>query len=92
MTDAALKQQAVRLGKQAKIAARQLAPLSSAEKNRALLLMADQLEAKSGFLIEENQKDLAFARAKDVSSTRANEFEIYIPNLPVFRRYQGNMA
>jgi glutamate-5-semialdehyde dehydrogenase len=68
MTDAALKQQAVRLGKQAKIAARQLAPLSSAEKNRALLLMAEKLEAKSGFLIEENQKDLEFATANGVSA------------------------
>jgi glutamate-5-semialdehyde dehydrogenase len=68
MTDATLKQQAVRLGKQAKIAARQLAPLSSAEKNRALLLMAEKLEAKSGFLIEENQKDLEFATANGVSA------------------------
>jgi glutamate-5-semialdehyde dehydrogenase len=68
MTDAALKQQAVRLGKQAKIAARQLAPLSSAEKNRALLLMAEKLEAKSGFLIKENQKDLEFATTNGVSA------------------------
>src|SRR5512132_3656748 len=62
-----LKQEALRLGKQAKIAARQLAPLSSAEKNRALLLMADKLEAKSNFLIEENHKDLAFAKSNGVS-------------------------
>jgi glutamate-5-semialdehyde dehydrogenase len=63
-----LKQEALRLGKQAKIAARQLAPLSSAEKNRALLLMADKIEAKSAFLVEENAKDLDFARANGVSS------------------------
>jgi len=68
MSDTALKDQALRLGKQAKIAARQLAPLSSAEKNRALLLMADKLEAKSAFLIEENNKDLEFAKANGVSS------------------------
>ena len=68
MSDAALKVQALRLGKQAKIAARRLAPLSSAEKNRALLLMADKLEAKSAFLIEENKKDLEFAKANGVSS------------------------
>ena len=53
-----LKEEALRLGKQAKIAARQLAPLSSAEKNRALLLMADKLEAKSAFLVEGNNQDL----------------------------------
>jgi glutamate-5-semialdehyde dehydrogenase len=63
-----LKQEALRLGKQAKIAARQLAPLSSAEKNRALLLMADKIEAKSAFLVEENAKDLDFAKANGVSS------------------------
>ena len=67
MTDTALKQQALRLGKQAKTAARRLAPLSSAEKNRALLLMAEKLEVKSGFLIQENQKDLEFATANGVS-------------------------
>jgi glutamate-5-semialdehyde dehydrogenase len=68
MSDQALKQEALRLGKQAKIAARLLAPLSSAEKNRALLLMADKLEAQSTFLVEENQKDLAFAKANGESS------------------------
>jgi glutamate-5-semialdehyde dehydrogenase len=62
-----LKQEALRLGKQAKIAARRLAPLSSAEKNRALLLMAEKLEAKSGLLVEENKKDLEFAANKGVS-------------------------
>ena len=67
MTDTALKQQALRLGKQGKTAARRLAPLSSVEKNRALLLMAEKLEVKSGFLIQENQKDLAFATANGVS-------------------------
>ncbi len=63
-----LKEEAIRLGKQAKIAARQLAPLSSAEKNRALLLMADKLQTKSAFLIEENHKDLEFARKNGASS------------------------
>lgn len=44
-----------------------MAPLSSAEKNKALLLMADKLEAQSSFLIEENQKDLEFAKSAGVS-------------------------
>ena len=63
-----LREEALRLGKQAKVAARRLAPLSSAEKNRALLLMADKLEAQSGFLVEENKKDLEFATKSGVSS------------------------
>lgn len=66
--NSSLKDEALRLGKLAKAAARRLAPLSSTEKNRALLLMADQLEARSAFLIEENQKDLEFARKSRVSS------------------------
>ncbi|MGZ8467582.1 MAG: glutamate-5-semialdehyde dehydrogenase [Candidatus Binatia bacterium] len=68
MPDTALKQQALGLAQQAKIAARQLAPLSSEEKNRALLLMAEKLEARSDFLIAANQKDLEFAKAKGVAS------------------------
>ncbi|MGZ9215072.1 MAG: glutamate-5-semialdehyde dehydrogenase, partial [Candidatus Binatia bacterium] len=41
---------------------------SSEEKNRALLLMAEKLEARSDFLIAANQKDLEFAKAKGVAS------------------------
>ena len=63
-----LKEEALRLGKCAKSAARRLAPLSAAEKNRALLLMADRLEAQSPFLLVENRKDLDFAKNAGVSS------------------------
>src|SRR5262245_20454687 len=62
-----LKETALGLGKRAKAAARLLAPLSSAEKNKALLLMADKLEARSAFLVEENRKDLDFAKNAGVS-------------------------
>ncbi|MGH7794518.1 MAG: glutamate-5-semialdehyde dehydrogenase [Candidatus Binatia bacterium] len=62
-----LKAEALRLGRQAKAAARQLAPLSTAEKNRALLLMADKLEAQSPYLLVENRKDLEFAKQAGVS-------------------------
>lgn len=63
-----LKEEAIRLGRQAKVAARQLAPLSSEEKNKALLLMADRLEAKSAFLLEENKKDIEAAKSARVSA------------------------
>ena len=71
-----LKQEALRLGKQAKAAARLLAPLSSAEKNRALLLMADKLEAQSAFLIDENKKDLDFATNSGVSRAVLDRIEL----------------
>src|SRR5215813_807653 len=59
--------EAVRLAKQAKAASRQLAPLSSAEKDRALHLMADELEAQSDYLVQENKKDLDAAEKAGIS-------------------------
>jgi glutamate-5-semialdehyde dehydrogenase len=63
-----LKEEALRLGKLAKAASRRLAALSSPEKDRALLAMADKLEARSDFLVAENQKDLEFAQERGLSS------------------------
>src|SRR5262245_65757459 len=59
--------EAIRLAKQAKAASRQLAPLSAAEKNRALHLMADQLEAQNDYLVAENKKDLDAAEKAGIS-------------------------
>jgi glutamate-5-semialdehyde dehydrogenase len=62
LANASLAEQATQLGKHAKAAARGLAALSSEDKNNALQLMADRLEAESAFLIEENQNDLVSAK------------------------------
>jgi glutamate-5-semialdehyde dehydrogenase len=62
-----LKQEALRLGKQAKVAARLLAPLSSAEKNRTLGLMAEKIESRGEFLIGENHKDIEAAKKSGIS-------------------------
>ncbi len=62
-----LKDEALSLGRRAKAAARLLAQVSSAEKNRALLRIAEQLEAQSAFLIAENRKDLKSAASAGVS-------------------------
>jgi glutamate-5-semialdehyde dehydrogenase len=56
------------LGKNAKAAARRLARLSTEEKNRALLRMAEEIERQGEFLLKENQKDLNLARKSGVSS------------------------
>lgn len=66
MKKTSVKEEAVALGKKAKAAARKLAPIPSAEKNRALNLMADRLEAQSRFLLSENKKDLDAARKAGV--------------------------
>src|ERR1044071_2154293 len=68
MQNLSLKEEALRLGKSAKSAARELAPLSAAEKNRALLAMADELERRSSLLISENHKDLEAAKNASVSN------------------------
>jgi glutamate-5-semialdehyde dehydrogenase len=65
---ASLKEQALVLGRQAKAAARKLASLGSVEKNRALLLMAEKLQAQTAFLVKENEKDLELAQRSGVSA------------------------
>ena len=52
----------VQKASRAKAAARQLAMLSTAVKNKALLVMADALEAREAELLEANKKDLVAAR------------------------------
>jgi glutamate-5-semialdehyde dehydrogenase len=67
LPDASFTEQAIQLGKQAKAAARRLAMLSSEDKNQALQLMADQLEAQSPFLLDENQNDLNAAKKAGIT-------------------------
>ena len=50
------------IAQDAQLAARILSRVSSAEKNNALLLMADELERKRHFLLAENAKDVALAQ------------------------------
>jgi len=61
-----LKKTALQLGQRARAAARRLAPLSSTEKNRALLLMAERLQAQGEFLVQENKKDLESAAERGI--------------------------
>ncbi|TAK07185.1 gamma-glutamyl-phosphate reductase, partial [bacterium] len=63
-----LKDDAIALGKNAKEAARRLAQLSSEEKNRALLRMAERIEGQKEILLKENKKDLELARKEKLSA------------------------
>jgi glutamate-5-semialdehyde dehydrogenase len=63
-----LRDQAVELAKKAREAARRLAKLSSEEKNRALLRMAERLEAEKEALLRENEKDLELAHKAGLST------------------------
>lgn len=55
------------MGKAAKAASWQLSTLSTAQKNRALMLMADMLEANSQSIILANELDMAAARESGMS-------------------------
>ena len=55
------------MGQAARAASRQLAVLSTAKKNAALLAIADALEAQAATVLAANAKDIAAGRAKGLS-------------------------
>ncbi len=62
-----LRDEAVRLGQNAKKAASRLAEVSSEVRNRALFLMSEGLDKKKDIVLSENAKDLKSARKAGVS-------------------------
>lgn len=57
----------VKMGEAARAAGRRLAILRTAEKNRALLAIADELEARAERVLAQNALDLADGRARGLS-------------------------
>ena len=57
----------IEMGKAARQAAFELSQLSTQEKNRALQIIADQLEAKQDEILRENTKDIENATEKGIS-------------------------
>ena len=55
------------MGRAAKAASRELATLTTAEKNAALLAIADEIEAQAVTVLAQNALDIADARVKGVS-------------------------
>ncbi len=55
------------LGKKARQAALKMASLSTSKKDSALLYMADSLEEKKDFILEENQKDMEEGKRRGIS-------------------------
>ncbi len=56
------------MGKAARAAGRQLTKLNTAQKNAALLAIADEIEAQAGAILAENAKDIEAARAKGLEA------------------------
>jgi len=71
-----LLDQMTQLARQAKAASRELAKLSTDEKNRALLAMADALEARAPQLKEANAKDMATGAQMGLSSAMLDRLEL----------------
>lgn len=71
-----IKQMVLRKAKLAKESARVLAGASSAIKNKALMKMADGLVGAMDELKKENEKDLKYAREKNLSSALIDRLEL----------------
>lgn len=64
------------LGQQARAASRVLVTATTEQKNRALLAMAEQLEAQADFLKAENAKDLAAGKANGLDDAMLDRLAI----------------
>lgn len=71
-----LLDQMTQLARQAKAASRELAKLSTAEKNGALLAMADALEARAPQLKEANAKDMAAGATIGLSTAMLDRLKL----------------
>ncbi len=71
-----LNEQMTRLAKQAKAASRELAKLTTAEKNTCLLAMADALEKNAVALKEANALDMEFGAASGLSAAMLDRLQL----------------
>lgn len=62
-----IREDVLKIARQAKIASQELANLSSNTKNEALLKMAESIEKNREGIIEENKKDVNLAKKKELS-------------------------
>ena len=71
-----LNEQMTRLAKQARAASRELAKLTTREKNDCLLAMADALENNSGAIAEANALDMEIGAKLDLSSAMLDRLKL----------------
>lgn len=71
-----LREQITEVAKQAKAASRELAKLTTAEKNASLLAMAEALEANSASIKEANAKDMAAGAENGLSSAMLDRLKL----------------
>ena len=66
----------VQVGRKARAASRKLAAASTGAKNRALMAIADDLDAQRDLLMSENRKDLEAGAAKGLDSALLDRLEL----------------
>ena len=71
-----LNEQMTRLGKQAKTASRELAKLTTAEKNACLLVMASALEQNTAAIKEANALDMEFGASHGLSNAMLDRLKL----------------
>lgn len=71
-----IKQHITEMAAQARVAARQMASLSTDVKNNLLLAMAEGVLAEADFIKQENQKDLDIGREKGLSAAMLDRLEL----------------
>jgi glutamate-5-semialdehyde dehydrogenase len=62
-----IREDILKIARQAKMASQELANLSSSTKNKALLRMAESIEKNRERIIDENKKDVNLAKKKELS-------------------------
>jgi len=76
-----LNEQIQDFGRRARGAARLLSQISSAQKNAALLAMADEILARTATILAANEKDLATARSRNLSSAMIDRLTLNPPRV-----------
>ncbi len=71
-----LQEEILDYGRRARLAARSLAQLTAAQKNAALLAMADEIVARADAILAANEKDLAQARSSGLSSAMIDRLRL----------------
>ncbi|NNJ70618.1 MAG: gamma-glutamyl-phosphate reductase, partial [Kiritimatiellales bacterium] len=76
-----VKEQVLKIGRDAKAASRKLAKLSTRKKNAILEAMAEELDAQRGLIQQENAKDLEAGKAAGLSAALLDRLELTDPRI-----------
>ncbi len=71
-----MNKELINKGKSVKAASRELIKFTTEQKNKALALIADEIDAMRGVIIKENEKDLIIGREKGLSKSFLDRLEL----------------